>query len=222
MKIIKKIKIYSSVLLIFFLGIFIISFVSGYFSTRVKYYINQKVTVNSSILFERAIRDAVVPNIDTSSIIILTFGEYNKVENVVINTKEISNIMSMVLQVLENNLQKIEQEEELNSLSLPLGIILSDTLFQRLGPNINILIQPVGSFKVDIITTAEPFGINNSLIQVILMVKMNFITIIPFNKQIIETKINIPLAIEIISGEVPRYYYYLHNADVGPTIPEVE
>lgn len=222
MKIIKKFKVYSITLIIVMLLVFMVSFISGYFSTRVNYYISQKVKVNSSMLLEQAIREAVIPNINTDSLINFTFGEYNKIEGVMINTKEVNVIMSGVLKVLQENLKKIEQEEELNSLSLPLGIILSDTLFQKLGPDINILVQPVGSYKVDIITTAEPFGINNSLLQVLLVAKIDFISIIPFNKQTIRTDLHIPLAIEMVSGQVPRYYYYLHNSDVGPTIPEVE
>ena len=91
-----------------------------------------------------------------------------------------------------------------------------------MGPDITIKIRPVGSYKLDLITSADHFGINNSIIQVLLILQVDFLTIIPFNSQLVTVDLQVPLVIEIIQGVVPRYYYYLNNYDPGPSIPEIE
>lgn len=220
----KKFKIYCVFFTVVFLTVTMIIFISGYFSTRVDYYIAQKVKLQSSFLFEQAIRDAVIPNVDINSILILKYseGEEKKIDNVIVNTKEVNSIMSKTLEVINDLFLQIENGIALNELILPLGVVISDTLFQNMGPNIKIKVRPVGSYKVDLITSAESFGINNSILQVLLTLQIDFITIIPFNSQVISVDLNIPLVIEFIQGVVPRYYYYLHNYDPGPSIPEIE
>lgn len=218
----KKIKVYTIMSLIIFLTAAVIVFISGYFSERVNYYVQQKVKIKANMLFEQAIRNAVIPNIDIDSILQLSYGEGDKVENVIINTKEVNTIMSQSLEVINELFIKVENATELNNLTLPLGIIISDTLFQNMGPDITIKIRPVGSYKLDLITSADHFGINNSIIQVLLILQVDFLTIIPFNSQLVTVDLQVPLVIEIIQGVVPRYYYYLNNYDPGPSIPEIE
>src|SRR5690606_3811560 len=139
------------------------------------------------------IRNAVIPNIDIDSILQLSYGEGDKVENVIINTKEVNTIMSQSLEVINELFIKVENATELNNLTLPLGIIISDTLFQNMGPDITIKIRPVGSYKLDLITSADHFGINNSIIQVLLILQVDFLTIIPFNSQLVTVDLQVPL-----------------------------
>lgn len=211
----KKIKIFCQLLLFVGTVLIVISFISGYFSQRVAIYIKQKATLLSSSYIEEAIREEVIPTIDVEQLIMTkTIGD--KVDSVYINTNQVNSIIANVNSSLQNNIYNDDGLDALTNLTLPLGIIFSETLFTNLGPEISIDILPVGSFKSDIVTNIQEYGINNSLLTIDIVVKINFETIVPLNKQGIEVVTNIPIVVQLIQGSIPNYYYHNTNSEFIP------
>ena len=89
-------------------------------------------------------------------------------------------------------------------------------LFYDLGPNINIKIYPVGSVKCDVRSVIEEYGINNSVFRLEIEVRVAFAVVIPLQRDEIEVVSSIPIVVQIIQGEVPRYYF---NSREGKFIP---
>lgn len=211
----KRIKSLSKGILIIVIILLIITFVSGYFSERVKIYIQQKTQLEASNLISSTIKNEVLPYIDLENMVKIIEGENNKVESIFVNTYCVNEITSAVSEYLGNLVANLENTE-LNNLSLPLGIILSDTLFGNLGPLINIRIYPVGSITVDTVSTCEHYGINNSVLKIAVAVRVIFMTVIPLQKGEVEVTAEIPLIVQIIQGEVPRYYFSSKNSEYIP------
>jgi len=211
----KKIKTFIKTTLIVVLFLFCVNFVSGYFSQRVKMYVKQKAQLEASNLISKTIKTEVLPNIDLENMVKIIIGENNKVESIFVNTYQVNQIAAKISENLSDLLRSFDSQE-LNNLSLPLGIILSDTLFGDLGPSVNIKIYPVGSIIVDIISECEHYGINNSLLTIFVSVHVMFATIIPFQHDEVQVAMEIPLIVQIIQGEVPRYYYSNKNNDFIP------
>lgn len=199
-------------ILILAIVLFLINFIGGYFSKRVDVYVTNKVSVYGQQIFEQALREEVVSTIDTESLVYFHKDTDNNIKSIYINTKTVNNILSNVSLSLNNNIKKLTNEK----LSLPFGIIISETLFYNLGPNIDINITPIGNIKTDIVSIVKPYGINSSLLEIGLKIDMNFATIIPLKKNVTNLNFVVPIVIEIINGEVPRYYY--NTNDVIPFI----
>lgn len=199
----KKIKICLTLTIILFLVFGIMNFVSGYFSDRVSVYISNKATIYCSNVIEEAIRDEVVSRIDLESLVTYNKDQDEVVKSIYINTKQVNDILSNVNKSISNNMNKIENEK----LVLPLGIVLSETLFYDIGPDMTINIVPVGSAITDVVSKVSPYGINSSLFEVSINVKMKVETIIPLKKGLVDISFDIPLVIQIINSDVPRYYF---------------
>lgn len=210
----KKIIFFIKLLLFILLVILVINFISGYFSNRVKLYIKQKAISASSLLIASTISDEVLPNIDLNSLI-YTVEKNNNIDSIYINTYQINNILALTTASLSQKLNNLSEENLL--LKLPLGIILSDVLFYDIGPNINIKVYPVGAVKCDVKSVIEEYGINNSILKIQIVVNVSFVVIIPLQKDEINVTTSIPVLVQIIQGEVPRFYFNSKDTKLLPT-----
>jgi len=212
---IKKIVFFIKLFLFIFIILIIITFVSGYFSARVKLYIKQKAITASSILIAEAINEEVLPSIDLSNLINPVSSDNENIDSIYINTYQINEILAKTTSSISKKLVDIDNNE-LNNLTLPLGIIISDVLFYNWGPNINIKIYPVGAVDCDVKSVIEQYGINNSVFKLMIEVKVSFVVVIPMQKDEVAVTTSIPIVVQIIQGEVPRYYF---NSAEGKFIP---
>lgn len=207
-KIIIYVFLFFSVILIFCF----INFINNYFGERVETYIENKGIIYTQSFIQEAITEYVTNDIDIDKMYIIQKDENNNVKSVVINTNQINYILSLVNQTLEKELKSLNEEK----LKIPFGIILGETIFSNIGPNINLTIIPIGNYKCDIVTEISEYGINNSLFEIFINIKMKIEALVPLNKVDTEVICNIPIVIHILQGDVPRYYY---NTD--KLIPDV-
>ena len=212
---VKKVIFFIKLLIFVLLILIIINFVSGYFSKRVNLYIKQKATTAASLMIANTINDEVLPNIDLNNLINTVKSDSEKIDSIYINTYQVNNILAKTTSAISKQINNMD-DEELTNLQLPLGIIISDVLFYNMGPNINIKIFPVGSAKCDVKSVIEEYGINNSIFRLQVEVKVNFAVVVPLQKDEIEVVTSIPIVVQIIQGEVPRFYF---NSKDGKIIP---
>ena len=142
--------------------------------------------------------------------------KYNKedlISSIYIDTVIINELLSSSNLIISRLLQEGTIEKSIQDIKLPLGMLISKSLFTTLGPDINIEVLPITSYKTDIITSLKEYGINNSIFEVYLKVYVNVETIIPLKQSTINYETNILLASQIIQGEVP-YYYYLGEGTI--------
>lgn len=202
----KKIKIFIKSTLIVMILLFTINFLSGYFSERVDIYVKQKAILEASNMISKTIQSEVLPSINMDNLIRLNTNESSQVESISINTYQINRIMADTTQKLQESLLKINNQQ-IDNLTLPFGIVISDTLFSNVGPDITIRIHPIGSVKCDVETKSEHYGINNTLLTIDIVAKIQITTIIPLRKSTVDVITKIPIVVQIIQGQVPRYYF---------------
>ena len=134
---VKQILKLMKILLFIFIIIFIINFLSGYFSERVKIYVEQKAKLEAASILSNAISETVLPNIDLDNLIkTTTVG--TEIESIYINTYQVNRIMAETTKQIQEELSRIENKEVLNNLELPLNIVVSEIFFVGYGPKINI------------------------------------------------------------------------------------
>ena len=208
----KKVKIYAFLFLIIVIISFSLMFIGGYFSERVDVYMKSKSENYCANLVSDLLKEEVINIIDSDKIVKVNYKSENVVSSISIDTKMVNSFLKSVNEKLVFSVDNIENA----NISIPMGIILGDTLFGNIGPNFDIDIVMLSSFKADVYTSLKEYGINSSLFELYVNVSFTINTMIPLNSDLSEINVSVPLVIEIINGEVPRYYY--NTNDIVPDV----
>lgn len=112
----------------------------------------------------------------------------------------------------ENSLSKLK-----NGIvsEIPSGIVFHNSLLSNLGPKIPVRLNLIGDIQTDLKTNVTNYGINNALIEVVARVQVSEQVILPFQNKAITITSDIPVAVKVIQGSVPNYYF---NGGENPKI----
>ena len=190
----RKLKI-KFIMFLIVIGISVF-FVSGYFSDRVKLYVKQTATNNASIKIAEAINENVLSQMELENIF--------KKEKGYINTSSVNKILKEVNENISNNLN----DYAYNKIKIPLGLIFSEVLFSDSKLGLTIKTKPISSFVTDVVSKVEEYGINNSMITVEIVVKIEVMALIPLNEETFIVESHIPIAMLILEGGIPEGIIY--------------
>lgn len=202
-----KLKKLIIILLVILIPISILVVIDNYFSERSRIYVEKEViTVISNSLtisLEKPIQDSLF----SSPMLLYQYDKNEVIKGIYIDSNVVNQILINVNQSLKKALDKGVLEKEITNIEIPLGSLISKSVFANVGPNVPIKILPISFYKTDIVTNMKPYGINNVLFEVYLNIKIEVDTIIPLRKDEINFSTNILLVSQLLQGEVPYYYY---------------
>ena len=89
---------------------------------------------------------------------------------------------------------------------IPFGIIYDIPILVGIGPSIPFKVNVLSSVNSSINTNVKEYGINNSLIELILNIELTIQIILPFSSENKKIEKQIPLDTKIIQGKIPEYY----------------
>jgi sporulation protein YunB len=201
-----KFQKFKRKLILFVAILLVLSFfvTRSYFNKTIQAYAVNKAKLHMSIIINEAISKEVVPNIVTEELMFFKTKENGHVTNVIIDVYQINNVIAKMTADMQ---WKLQNEVSKETLKLPLGVMLNHPFFNNLGPTVKIGLQMVGNVQTDIVTRTSPYGINNSLMEVLIKTEVSFLVIIPFREEEVTVTTHTPLVIKMIQGEVPQYYY---------------
>lgn len=101
---------------------------------------------------------------------------------------------------------------------VPLGQATNIPLLGNLGPKIPIRFHVIGNVQSDIVYGFREFGINNAMVEVSIVLKVNVQVIVPLATKTTSIEQKIPVALGVISGPVPQIY----TKGEGGTQPSIE
>jgi sporulation protein YunB len=219
LKKLKKIKVLVIVCLIIFIPLIIVSFADNYYSDRTTMYIGKQIELASTKTLQEVINRNVLNEVNSNELVNINYSDTSNISSVIINTKLVNNILNDAYNVMDEVFNN-HLEEYFVDLEIPLGTLVSKSIFSGMGPNIKIPITPVGSYKLDILTNTISYGINNSLIELYLKINMDIEALIPLQKEKFPTETKIIILSQVIQGEVPKYYYSSNGDASFPYIPD--
>lgn len=193
----KKIEYLFSLIIVGGLFYFIFIFIGNYFSERIEVYINKSVENKAVEIINNVLKEEVIPNVDSEKMLMINE------KGVIINSKNVNEVLFLVNDNINSNFEIMKKE----ILKIPISSVISEELL-NFGPNINIRINEIRSFKSDIITEVEEYGINNSLLKLEILIEFDVESMVPFKKNVSNVKMKIPLVSQIIQGEVPKFYSF--------------
>lgn len=203
----KKLLKLLILLMIIIIPMIMVKLTDNYFSERTSMYIIKQADNMASNAIKDIVKLAVIPKIDMDKIIIIKYKNDKSIDSVIINTKIINEIMGDASELVDELLSEDILDDTLHELVLPLGYVVSPTLFANKGPKIKIQIRPIGAYNADIYTDVSSYGINNSLIEVYLLIQIDIEALLPLQPKSFVSETKIYLVSQIIQGTIPKYYY---------------
>ena len=163
------------------------------------------------LISETMIKSKTIEKISEISIELFN-DEFNYDEMIIINRDNEGNINliqanTMKLNYLASKLS-VECNKTLQSMGevgmkVPLGWISKNSAFYRLGPKINVKIEPIGNMNVTYESKFESAGINQTRHTIYLKVESKIRIAVPFQNKEIDVLCEIPVSETIIVGKIP-------------------
>lgn len=161
---------------------------------------------------------------NNNELVIITRDSNDKISSVDFNMEQINKIAAdMVFQIEEllldleegnytksdsiyhKKLKKISDQKGVVA-SFPAGMVLNNPFLAHMGPNIKVRYQTLSHVSSSIQKEIKNYGINHMMVSLNIAVTMHLSVIVPFYQEEFIQKIQYPLILEIIDGEVPQWY----------------
>ena len=89
---------------------------------------------------------------------------------------------------------------------IPIGMVSNNAFLSNVGPKIPVKVSLSGEMESNIKTEIEEYGINNSVLKIIINVTVSEQIILPLVSKKITVDNDVPIAIKMIQGQIPNYY----------------
>lgn len=183
-------------------------------------YAKNKSIELSSIIINESIKESILDK-KINEMLEIIKNENNEIIGVNFNNTQTNKILydinySMLnsIKMIENGDSKITKDKLKNNFldnknmifQVPFNVVNEKPILIGIGPRIPFKIEILGSSTNNILTNVKEYGINNSLVELLLETEINIQIILPFTSE--KTTINkkIPISTKIIQGKIPEYY----------------
>ena len=229
----KKIKLtFVNKLIIVFI-IFIIVIVIGFkilnkkISPTLMNYRELEIKRLSTLVVTKAVSKHVTEDLDIENLFIITKDDNGEIKTIDFNSALVNKFLTTTTSSVQVSLRQIEQgdidtlqlsddvevefekdkQEKGIIFEIPMGIVWQNSLLSNLGPKIPVRLNIVGDITSNIKTKVTNYGINNALVEVFINMQIDEQVILPFSSKKIYITNDIPVAIKMIQGTVPNYYF---------------
>lgn len=181
----------------------------------------------SNFIINEAIAKNITSHISSDEIFKVTENNNGEIKTVDFDTAKINKYLTKATKSIQEymdniekgNIYKIDDIDNLtkkyNREDLKKGIIFyvssglafKNPLLSNLGPKIPVKISLTGDVISYISAEVEDYGINNAVIKVFAHIETNEDIILPFYDKNIKMKAKVPIAIKMITGKIPEFYY---------------
>ena len=213
---IKKIKIiFIIVIFIILIAIISLRVINKKISPLVMDYSISEMKKITSIIINRSINSDILNSSDIDNLFITTRDD-GEIVTFSLNSVIVNKITDNISDSVEDNLRLIEEGKyhKLNEMFnigkdyflVPSGIFFKNSLLSSIGPKIPISLKIIGNVTSGINTSVKEYGINNSLITIMVDINVQMNVVLPFSSKEIEINNQVPIAIKLIHGKIPEFY----------------
>jgi sporulation protein YunB len=192
----------------------------------------------ASLVINRAITKRTTNVGDNNDVIKIVPGSNGKGQNAQLNTDLINRVLADTTAQIQKNLKTakngdialLENDVEIETGNtgnddgivwyIPLGQATNITLLGNIGPKIPVKFHAIGEVEPDVHIATKAMGINNTWMEVSVVIKVSIQIITPFATDVTKLKQSIPVGGTLVEGEVPQFYNGGGNLTPSFQIPE--
>ena len=177
-------------------------------------YINKKVLPvmleiskdEVKLITNKIINDSVKEELDkglTFDKLFITTYEGSKISTIDFDSIIVNRVQNNITNNILNKLKNIDNNIVYK---VPLTYSYNNTFLTNISPKIPVRIHPIGYINSEIKTKVTNYGINNALIEVYIDITVTVQVVLPLISNKVDTKLNIPIAIKLVKGDIPNYF----------------
>ncbi|MFN2744142.1 MULTISPECIES: sporulation protein YunB [Bacillus] len=169
-------------------------------------------------VIQEAVEDYMSEDENVKNMVEMKSDENGKVTTIDFNSHVLRDMHSKITKQLHHKLKETETEEFNSSAktpkdrhdgviyNIPLGQTTGNSLLGNLGPKIPVRLNIIGDVFTDFKQSVKPYGINNALINIGVLVEVKIRVVIPFATKTAVVKNTVPATIQAVHGDVPDFY----------------
>lgn len=223
----RKLLLYISLILIIITTYFLIKLVGDMAIPTLTRYAKIEANKVTNIVVNRTVEKIVNESLNIENLYIINKDSNNNINMIDFNTVEVNNLLTKIINEIQINIQNLEEGnldkisindlglEEYNKDNLergiiyriPIGVIFDTTILSNLGPTIPVKINLNGEISGNISTKVTNYGINNALLETIINLEINQLVMLPISSSEMKVLTSIPIAMKLVQGIVPSYYF---------------
>lgn len=161
-----------------------------------------RATVIATQEINKIVNDKVSNTIDPQSLVNVKFDSKGKVVLIQPNTMEFNKLAADTTIKVQEALRGITEEK----IYIPLGQVFGSQILASYGPKITVTLLPIGTVQVKVFDKFEQAGINQTRHMVYLVATTRVRIVIPLVSKSVEVQTQVPVAENVIVGEVPNTY----------------
>lgn len=142
---------------------------------------------------------SVLQGVDYADFVTVEKNSQNEVVLITANSNSVNQLARNASIVTQGKINTLFQQ----AISIPLGTLSGIPLLSQLGPDVNIVIDPVGTVQCSFVSYFETAGINQTLHRIYLNVSSTVDVIIPSSHQVVQIETPILVCETVIVGKVP-------------------
>ncbi|MDD3452662.1 MAG: sporulation protein YunB [Bacilli bacterium] len=224
----RKFKSKSNVIVIIILIIMISIYISFSFINKkiipvFMDYAESEANKIAVLVINQAINEEITNNLNIEDLFLIIKDNNGNIKSIDFNPIYVNKMLSKINNNVQNYLSKLEQgkinlennkyynkNDKLKSgviFEIPSGVIFNNVILSNIGPKIPVKLNMIGNISSNIYTDVTEYGINNAVVKIFVNIQMMEQVILPYVSKKITVKSDIPIAIKLIQGEIPNYYF---------------
>ena len=215
-----KIKLSDQIIVIIVFIIIVTFIFINIFSRRSEYLLMDYISMKSTNIINAIINKSIVNILyeqKCDNLIKDYKDENGNIVNLDFNNNIVNRMIYLITEDILDDMNNIESSDFNNINSkyinknnrvqyVPLGIIYNTPLLNNLGPKIPFKIEFLGSVNNEAKINIKEYGINSSLVELVINLNLQVQIILPFKSKAISIDKSVILDSKIIQGKVPSYY----------------
>lgn len=221
----KKNIFIATLLLCVIITIIVLKIISIRVSPILMNYAELETKKLSSIVINRAVNKQLANGMNIDEMFNIIKNDNGEIATIDFNPAIVNKVLNTTTNVVLINLKAIEEgnidfielpdilisndKDKLKNgiiYEIPLGTITNSSFLSNLGPKIPIKLNIIGSVESNVKTNIKEYGINNALVEIYIRISVTEQINVPFISKRVTVTSDIPVALKVIQGSVPKYY----------------
>lgn len=227
----KKMKVINKIIIVLILLIISIIFAFKFINKKISpvlfSYAESSVKKLTNLVINKAISKQIAEGLSIDDLFIITKDSNDTIRTIDFNPTLVNKTLTVITNNIQLNLKYLEEgkidllelpdnvdidfdEEKISKgiiYEIPSGVIFNNSILANIGPKIPVKLSLVGDIVSTVNTKVTNYGINNAMIEVNIVVEVEEMVILPITTKRIKIETSIPVAIKLIQGTVPNYYF---------------